>query len=59
MPTLTPRAQEMLSFLRRLSAGESLPSLAREAGVAPATLTWWRHRLREQLATPLEAVHQS
>lgn len=52
MPKLTPRAQEMLSLLRRHASGASLSQLAREAGIAPATLTWWRHRLRDELVRP-------
>lgn len=52
MPNLTPRAREMLSLLRRQVEGESLAQLAREAGIAPATMAWWRHRLRAELVRP-------
>ena len=43
---LTPRALEIRALLRRHERGESLESLAREAGLKLATLTWWRSRLR-------------
>lgn len=41
----------MLSYLRRHAAGESLASLAQEAGVRPATMTWWRSQLRRELSS--------
>jgi transposase-like protein len=44
----TPAEREYRKLFDKRKSGESLAALATRIGVAPGTLSWWRHELRRR-----------